>query len=105
LYTFSALYFLIEKLKWGKEISFILVYGLAYILLYGIQLKYLFFKKHDYYKLRRYIISILLFYVSANIIYNFGLYLNLNYLISTAITILFLMPLRLFFYSRIVYKD
>ncbi len=105
LYTFSALYFLIEKLEWGDKKSFIIVYGLAYIVLYGVQLKYLFYKKHGSNKLARYIIAIILFYVSANIIYNSGLYLGLNYLISTAITIVILMPLRLFFYSRIVYKD
>lgn len=105
LYTFSTLYFLIEKLEWGEKKSFIIVYGFAYLILYGVQLKYLFYKKHDSNKLARYILAIIFFYVSANIFYNLGLYLDLHYLIATALTILILMPLRLFFYSRIVYKD
>ena len=105
LYTFSALYLLVEKLNYGRKISFILVYGFAYLILYGVQLKYLFYKDHDSGKLGRYILAIIIFYLSANIFYNLGLYLGLHYLISTALTILILMPLRLFFYSRIVYND
>lgn len=105
LYTFTALYLLIEKLEIGKEISFVIVYGIAYLLLYGIQLKYLFLKKHNRQKLFRYLVTIFLFYVSANIIYNMGLYFGIHYLISTALTIIVLMPLRLIVYTLFVYKD
>lgn len=105
LYTFSGLYFLIDKLNMGREISFILVYGSAYIVLYSIQLKYLFFKKHDSNKLSRYLFTIIIFYISANLFYNLGLYFGFHYLLSTALTIIVLMPLRLLIYSLFVYKD
>lgn len=104
-YTFSGLYFLIDELKMGKELSFILVYGSAYIVLYSIQLRFLFFKKHDSNKLFRYLIAIIIFYIGANIFYNLGLYFNFHYLLSTAFTIIILMPLRLIVYSLFVYKD
>lgn len=104
-FTFSGLYFLIDQLKIGKEISFIIVYGSAYIILYSIQLRFLFFKKHDSNKLFRYLIAIIIFYISANIFYNLGLCLNIHYLLSTAFTIIILMPLRLIVYSSFVYKD
>lgn len=105
LYTFSALFFFIEELNLNQRISFIIVYGIAYILLYGIQLKYLFHKRHDSQKLVRYIASIILFYFSANVIYNLGLFLGAHYLIATALTIIILMPLRLIVFSLLVYKN
>jgi len=105
LYTFSSLYFLIEAFNFDKTISFILVYGLAYIFLYAIQLRYLFNKKHDPKKLSRYLVSIILFYIAANVFYNLGLKLELHYLLASALTILILIPLRLVFYNFYVYKD
>jgi hypothetical protein len=105
LYVFLFLYFLIDELKLGKQLSFILVYGTAYLFLYSVQLKYLFFKKHNIRKFLRYLGSILLFYISANLFYNLGLHLKLHYLLSTALTIIILMPLRLIVYTLFVYKD
>jgi len=105
LYTFSGLYFLIEELNIDKKLSFLIVYGSAYLLLYGIQLRFLFFKKHDFHKFFRYLGSIIFFYIAANIFYNIGLKLNLNYLISTGLTIIVLMPLRLIVYALYVYKN
>ncbi|SHG44933.1 hypothetical protein SAMN05444483_11269 [Salegentibacter echinorum] len=105
LYTFSSLFFLIEKLNISKELTFAIVYGSAYLILYGVQLRFLFFKKHDSYKFFRYLGSIIFFYVNANLFYNIGLRLNLHYLLSTVLTIVILMPLRLMIYTLYVYKD
>lgn len=104
-YTFLGLFLLIEKLNFGERISFIIIYGIAYLFLYNIQLKYLFYEKHDSKKLTRYIISIIVFYISANLFYNLGLIIGITYLISTALTILILIPLRLFVYTFFVYKN
>lgn len=104
-YTFLGLFLLIEKLNFDERISFIIIYGIAYLILYNIQLKYLFYKKHDSSKLSRYISSIIIFYLSANLIYNLGLFVGIPYLISTALTILILIPLRLFVYTYYVYKN
>lgn len=105
IYVFVSLYVLVDIFNFNKKVSFIAVYGIAYILLYSVQLKFLFFKNHDNYKLMRYCFTILIFYICANIFYNLGLYLNINYMISTALTILILMPLRLVVYTFFVYKD
>src|SRR5690606_28166273 len=95
-FIFSSLFLMVDYFRFNQTISFILVYGLAYILLYGVQLKFLYFKEHDYRKLFRYFASIGVFYIGANILFNIGLYLGIHYLISTGLTILILMPLRLF---------
>lgn len=105
VYVFVSLYLLIDVFSFDKKISFILVYGIAYLILYRVQLKFLFSKNHDNNKLLRYCFSILFFYISANILYNLGIYLDINYLLSTALTILILMPLRLLVYTFFVYKD
>jgi len=104
-YVFSALYLLVDTFECNKSVSFVLVYGLAYIVLYAVQLKYLFYKEHDRSKFIRYVLAIILFYILANLLYNFGLYFKINYLISTIITIAILMPLRLLVYTFYVYKD
>lgn len=105
IFNFTSLFVMVDLLDFNRRISFIIVYGLVYIFLYSVQLKYLFAKKHDSYKLFRYLIAIVLFYISANIFYNLGLYFGIHYLISTALTIVILMPLRIIVYSRFVYKD
>ncbi|GAA4883757.1 hypothetical protein GCM10023311_02500 [Flaviramulus aquimarinus] len=105
IYVFISLYVLVDIFSFNKKISFIVVYAIAYILLYGVQLKFLFSKRHDNYKLIKYCCSILFFYICANMLYNLGLYLEINYIVSTAITIVILMPLRLIMYTFFVYKD
>ncbi|SFD02820.1 hypothetical protein SAMN04487987_10338 [Algibacter pectinivorans] len=105
IYVFAGLYLLIDIFEFNKTLAFIIVYGIAYIVLYGVQLKFLYSKSHDNYKLIKYIFSILFFYVSANLLYNLGLFFKLNYIISTALTIMVLMPLRLVVYTFFVYKD
>lgn len=105
LYVFISLYLLIDVFTFNKSLSFVIVYAIAYLFLYTVQLKYLFKKKHNSYKLIKYIISIVFFYLSANVFYNIGLYLNINYLLSTVFTIIILMPLRLIVYKYYVYKN
>ena len=105
LYTFSLLYLFVEKWNQNRTLSFLLIYGSAYILLYWIHLRVLFLKQHQNKRLLKYIFSILLFYISANLIYNAGLYLKIHYLLSTALTIVLLMPMRFLFLKFFVYKD
>lgn len=105
IFVFAGLYLLVDVYEINKTLAFIIVYGIAYIVLYGVQLKFLYSKSHDNSKLIKYFFSILFFYVCANFLYNFGLFFNLNYIISTALTIMILMPLRLLIYTFFVYGD
>jgi putative flippase GtrA len=89
----------------NKSIAFIVIYAVNYFFLYIIQLKYLFKTKHRKNKLIRFISSILFFYFLANIFYNIGLKLELNYLLATSITIVILFPFRLVTSKFIVFKD
>ncbi len=104
-FVFSGLIFLVDIFKVNKTYSFLIVYGINYIFLYVVQLKYLFKTNHNKYKLIRFIVFILFFYLSANLIYNAGLKLGLHYLISTTFTIIVLMPLRIIVSKMIVFKD
>jgi len=105
LFIFLSLFILIDFLKMNKTISFLIVYAINYLFLYVVQLKYLFNTSHHKYKLIRFITFILFFYICANLIYNLGLMLHVNYLISTALTIVILMPFRLITSKLIVFKD
>lgn len=104
-FVFIGLYLFINLFSTNKKLSFVIIYGFAYLLLYGVQLKFLFYKKHDSFKLIRYILSILFFYITANIIYFIGLKIGLHYFLSSALAILILMPLRFLVYNFYVYKN
>lgn len=102
---FFGLFVLVELLNINKSVSFLIVYAFTYIYLYAIQLKYLFKTKHNISKLTRFYVSVFIFYLFANIIFNIGLKLNINYLVSNALTIIILMPLRLIVSKLFVFKN
>src|SRR5690606_31420128 len=105
VYIFFSLFLLIDIFNFNKRISFIVIYGLAYIFLYIAQLRFLFNKKHHKSKFYKYIFSILLFYIFANLFFNLGLYFKLNYLLATVVTVIILMPIRFLVYKNYVYMD
>lgn len=104
-FIFGGLYILVDWFEVNKTVSFVIIYGLNYIFLYSIQLALLFKTKHSSKKLIRYISSILLFYLCANLLYNFGLKLNLEYMLSSILTVVLLMPLRFLVSKLLVFRD
>lgn len=104
-FVFSGLIFLVSVMQVDKTFAFIIIYGINYIFLYMVQLKYLFKTNHKPIKLFKFIVFILSFFLLANILYNLGLKLNINYIVSTGLTIVILMPLRIVVSKLIVFKD
>lgn len=104
LFTFFGLYLMVDIFSVNKAISFAIIYGAAYVFLYLVHLKYLFLKKHSSKRLFRYALSIIFFYLAANLIYNIGLLAGLPYLLVMLITIMVLMPVRFFTLQKFVYK-
>lgn len=104
-FVFVGLYILVDIFEIDKSFSFMMIYGVSYILLYGLQLKLLFKKDHNINKLFKFFISMLFFYIWANIFYNIGIWLNLNHFIATLLTIGVLFPFRFFVSKYFVYKD
>ena len=104
-FIFLGLYFLVDFLSFNETTAFMIVYGITYIYLYIIQLKYLFKTEHNWQRLVRFYVAILFFYILANIIYYIGLQLNINYLIASAISIVILMPLRLIVSKLVIFKN
>ena len=103
-FVFISLYLLVDILELNKSVAFVIVYGISYILLYSLQLKYLFKKNHDKKKFIRFCISLVAFYLIANALYNCFLYFNVKYLIATALTVILLMPIRFLVSKFVVYK-
>lgn len=101
---FLGLYILIDLYKVNKTLSFLIVYGITYVCLYFIQLKLLFKSSHSISKVLKFYAFILIFYILANMIFNIGLFLNFHYLISTAITVCLLMPIRFFVSKYYIFK-
>ena len=103
-YVFISLYILVTIFKINESISFMIVYGISYLMLYTLQLRLLFKTTHSNSKLIKFCLSLVFFYVLANILYNTFNYFEINYLISTFITILILTPLRFIISKFYVYK-
>lgn len=103
-FVFSSLYLLVEILLIDKRVSFMIAYGLWYIFLYFIQLKLLFKVKHNPGKFVRFYFSLLVFYIFANIFYNIGILLDLNYMIATMLTVVILVPFRFIVLKLLVFK-
>lgn len=80
------------------------IYGIWYSILYFIQLKLLFKTSHKKDKLIKFFINLIIFYLIANLLYNIGIYLKLDYMFSTAITVLILMPVRFIVSKYYVYN-
>ena len=104
-FVFISLYLFVDVLKMDKTVSFLIVYGIVYVFLYTIQLKYLFRVEHNLNKVIRFCIALLSFYICANLLYNIGLRLNVHYLISKVFTIAILMPLRFIVAKLYVYRN
>lgn len=103
-YVLLFLYLLIQIFDVNKSIAFLVSYGSWYIVLYYIQLRFLFKTNHEHKKLLKFIIYLFTFYILANSLFNLGLYFKLNYMLSTIITITILMPFRYIFSKYIIFK-
>lgn len=103
-FIFISLYILVDIFQVNESLSFMLIYGVVYLLLYSIQLKFLFKTSHQKRRLVKFILSLLTFYIISNLLYNLFLYTNINYLISTALTVMILAPLRFLTSKYYVYK-
>jgi putative flippase GtrA len=103
-FVFLSLYILVEILKTNKSIAFMIVYGVLYLMLYTLQLRLLFKTTHSNSKLIKFCLSLVFFYLLANVLYNTFNYFEINYLISTFITVLILTPFRFIISKFYVYK-
>ncbi|MFC6860459.1 GtrA family protein [Zunongwangia atlantica] len=104
-FVFISLYLFIEILKINNQEAFCLAYALNYILLYVVQLKYLFRTKHDNKKLLKFIVYILSFYGLANVLFFLFSKLAIHYLLCTMLTVSILMPFRFLISKKIVFSD
>jgi len=95
---------MVDKLNVNKSISYMIVYGFSYLLLYSLQLKYLFRTSHNRKKLIKFCLTLVFFYILSNLLYNLFIIKNINYLISTVITLIILMPLRFLTSKYYVFK-
>lgn len=103
-YVFISLYMLVTIFKINESISFMIVYGILYLALYFIQLKFLFKTKHNKHKILKFCFSLIFFYLIANVLYNFFTGIGLKYLLATLLTIIILMPTRFLISKYFVYK-
>lgn len=104
-FVFAGLIVLIDLFTVNKTLAFVVVYGINYFLLYKVQLSYLFRTTHHNKKVIRFIVFILSFYLIANVLYNIGLWIKLHYLVATILTVVILMPFRLWVSKNVVFKD
>lgn len=103
-FVFLFLYVFIDVFHFNTTYSFLIVYGIWYLMLYSLQLRFLFNTTHSKKRFLKFCIYLVVFYIIANVLFNLGIYFNQNYFIATLITILVLMPLRFLTTKYYVYK-
>jgi hypothetical protein len=103
-FVFLFLYIFIDIFQFNTSYSFLIVYGTWYLMLYSLQLRFLFNTTHSKKRFLKFCIYLVVFYITANVLFNLGIYFKLNYLIATLITVMVLMPLRFLTTKYFVYK-
>jgi len=104
-FVFISLYILVDILLMNQMLSFVIVYTISYLMLYKIQLKLLFQKKHNSKRVFKFLISLFFFYVLANFMfYSYSKITNIHYLLATVLTICTVMPIRFIVSKFIVFK-
>lgn len=93
-YIFIGIYLLVNLFSLPEFSSYILIYGIAYILDYTFTLFFVFRRKHDFSKLIKYLIYIISFFFINALLYKIALNLGINYLLSVVLVAGILMPLR-----------
>ncbi len=105
LFVFGGLWFLVENIELNKIYSFVLVYGLNYLIVYFFQRKIVFKKSHTKRILFKYLTSLFFFYMAGILTYNLFLFFDIHYFLSTGLTILILFPMRFYVLKYLVYGD
>lgn len=103
-FVFLGLYFLVDVFQINARLAFIVIYTFSYLLLYYLQLKILFKRTHSTPTLVKFISSIAIFYVLANILFTWFTWMSINYLIATCLIIAILMPVRFLVSKLLVFK-
>lgn len=103
-FVFLGLYLSIDILKVDESVAFFIIYGINYFFLFKVQIKYLFKVNFSKFKLVKYLIFIISFYIVANLLYNIFILNNIGYMISTILTVIILFPIRFLVSKKIVFK-
>ena len=98
------MYIFVDLLGMNARLAFFLDYTIVYVAAYIFNLRYLFFKEHDWKKAMKYLIYLAVFFPLANVLFALLTYLKLHYLLATILTTAVLFPLRFFTNKYFVYR-
>jgi len=101
----TALYILVDVGNLNKVYSYVIIYALAYLIDYLINLKYIFLVKNSLKVFIKYSLHILFFYFLNIYLYKVLLGYGVHYLIATWMLIFVLFPLRFLSYKFLVYRE
>ncbi|WP_367576139.1 GtrA family protein [Pseudomonas helvetica] len=100
----SLMFLLIDVMHTNKSLAFFIAYALAYTAGYLLNLKYLFYKKHNTKILLKFALQIFLSLVIGSIVFRALLLLGINYLVSTLLTAGVLLPIRFISQKFLVFR-
>lgn len=102
--VFALMYIFTDLFKINPKVSFFVVYGLAYVSGYLLDLKVVFLKDHSWGKVIKYLLHIGFFFTLGNLLFSFFINVQIYYIVATVLTIGLLFPLRFFAYKYFVYR-
>jgi putative flippase GtrA len=103
-FMFFMMYFFVDIILMPKTTSFFITYLLAYIIVYFINLKFLFVKDHSWLNIIRFCLHTIFFLSCGSFLFSVFLELKMNYLIATVLVALTLFPVRFLAQKIFVFK-
>ncbi len=105
IYIMIAMYTLVDYWQQDPVLSFMVVYLAAYIMEYILTLRFVFKRTHQWKKVFKYVIYIVIFLCLSTMLYKLLLYIDIHYLLATILTAITLMPVRFVVNKYWVYHE
>ena len=104
IYILAAIYVLIDFLGVNHMHAYVMVYLSAYTINYVLILKYVFEGRHNWIKVLKFVVYIVISLILSTIFFEFILSIGIHYLLSVILTAVLLMPFRFLANKNWVYR-
>lgn len=101
---FVLMYVFTDLLGINPKVSFFVVYAMAYLSEYLLNLKVLFLKDHSWGKVLKYLCHVGFFFTLGNLLFAVFINMHAHYIAATVLVAGLLFPLRFFAHKYFVYR-
>jgi len=104
IFILLFIYIFVDYFNVNKRISYLFIYGLNFLIVFFLNSKFVFKSKADYKTVLRYIFFLFFVYCMSYSLFELFLFVNLDYLIATFLSMAIGFPIKFFVSKKIVFK-